>query len=84
MPHGLGHFIGCDVHDVGGYPEMSHMITLNTSRSVNLFANQGVEHPTAPGLKRLRTARVLTDGMYLTIESGIYFMYVDLSQAIAR
>ena len=72
MPHGLGHFMGCDVHDVGGYPEVSHMITLNSL--VNLFANQGVKRPTAPGLKRLRTARVLKEGMCLTIEPGIYFM----------
>ena len=55
MPHGLGHFVGLEVHDVGGYlkafPPRIYM----------------------PGLKNLRTARVMEKNMVITVEPGIYF-----------
>jgi len=63
MPHGLGHFMGKDVHDVGGYPE-------------------GVERINEPGLRSLRTARVLKEGMCLTIEPGVYFINHLLNKAL--
>ena len=45
MPHGLGHLIGIDTHDVGGYLEG---FPPRSSR---------------PGLKKLRTARIMEKDM---------------------
>lgn len=56
QPHGLGHLIGLDVHDVGGYLD-----------------NVTPQRDTRPGLKSLRTARVMKPGMCITIEPGCYF-----------
>lgn len=62
MPHGLGHMIGLDVHDMEDYGEQWVGYTPEIQRS-NLL-----------GLKSLRLARALEPGFTLTVEPGIYFI----------
>lgn len=66
MPHGLGHFIGLDVHDVGGYTDNS------PKRSV------------LPGLRSLRTARILDENMAITVEPGCYFVWSVIQSEIDK
>jgi Xaa-Pro dipeptidase len=58
FPHGLGHPIGLQVHDVAGFQE--------NERGGNIARPNG--HP------YLRMTRVLEPGMVVTIEPGLYFI----------
>jgi len=58
MPHGIGHLLGVQVHDVGGH--------LSDSEG-NLLAPPE-EFPF------LRTTRTLTEDMVITVEPGFYFI----------
>jgi len=64
FPCGLGHFIGCDTHDVGGYPTGE------------------AERINRPGIRKLRTTRILQEGMVLTVEPGLYFTDIQLDRAL--
>ncbi|MDO1529030.1 Xaa-Pro dipeptidase [Fulvimonas sp. R45] len=58
FPHGLGHSIGVQVHDVAGFQQ----------------SERGGSIPRPAGHPYLRTTRVLQPGMVVTIEPGLYFI----------
>ncbi|MGL5058224.1 MAG: M24 family metallopeptidase, partial [Fusobacteriaceae bacterium] len=62
MPHGLGHMLGMDVHDMENLGE--NLVGYET----------GVSRDTRPGYKSLRLSRILKPGFVFTVEPGIYFV----------
>lgn len=64
FPHGIGHLIGLQVHDVAGFAA--------SDRGGRIERPQG--HP------YLRLTRVLEPGMVVTIEPGIYFIDMLLDE----
>ncbi len=58
LPHGLGHLLGLQVHDIGGQQS----------------APEGGRTPPPPEHPYLRLTRTLEPGMVVTIEPGLYFI----------
>lgn len=58
FPHGLGHLLGLQVHDVGGH----------------MADPQGSQNPRPELDPHLRLTRTLEPGMVVTIEPGLYFI----------
>jgi Xaa-Pro dipeptidase len=64
FPHGLGHFIGLQVHDVGGH----------------MKDPSGTLRPAPEKYPSLRLTRTLEAGHAVTIEPGLYFIDMLLAQ----
>ena len=68
FPHGLGHPLGLQVHDVAGFQA----------------SERGGTIPRPPGHPYLRMTRVLEPGMVVTIEPGLYFIDMLLEELRAK
>ena len=64
FPHGVGHGIGLQVHEVGGF----------------MASDAGGSLPKPDGHPYLRLTRVLEPGMVVTIEPGLYFIDMLLDE----
>lgn len=67
FPHGVGHLLGIQVHDVAG-------LSINP---------EGKQKPRPPGHPYLRLTRTLEPGFVVTIEPGLYFIDALLDEARA-
>jgi len=70
LPHGIGHLLGLEVHDVGGF----------------MASPDGGDIPRPDGHPFLRLTRVLQKGFVVTVEPGIYFIdqLLDAARADGR
>jgi Xaa-Pro dipeptidase len=70
LPHGIGHLLGLEVHDVGGF----------------MRSPEDGDIPRPDGHPNLRLTRVLEEGFVVTMEPGIYFIeqLLDAARADAR
>ena len=70
LPHGIGHLLGLEVHDVGGL----------------MASPEGGEIPRPDGHPYLRLTRILEEGFVVTMEPGIYFIpqLLEAAQADKR
>ena len=58
LPHGIGHLLGLEVHDAGGF----------------MRSPEGGDIPRPDGHPYLRLTRTLEEGFVVTMEPGIYFI----------
>lgn len=74
MPHGLGHMMGLDVHDMENYGE------------VHVGYPRGASKDPRFGFASLRLGRELEPGFVFTVEPGIYFIpdLIDQWQAAGK
>lgn len=70
FPHGLGHHLGIQVHDVG-------------SRQLDPAGTEIQIAADIPGGRYLRNIRPLAEGHVVTIEPGIYFIPILINEALA-
>ena len=70
FPHGVGHLIGLDVHDLEELGEERFAYEPGLSRASDKL-----------GRRYLRLNRVMREGMALTVEPGIYFIAGYLNSA---